>query len=39
VIVLFDETTGQAAALASVDTGAVQDQQGNPNPIATVEVG
>jgi hypothetical protein len=39
VIVLFDETTGQAAVLASVDSGAVEDQQGNPNPVATVEVG
>jgi hypothetical protein len=39
VIVLFDETNAQAARLATVDSGAVKDQQGSGNPLATVSVG
>jgi hypothetical protein len=39
VIVLFDESSVEAAELASVSTDAVQDQQGNPNPVATTAVG
>lgn len=38
VVVLFDEADAQAAALASVGTGAVVDQQGNRSPVMTVEV-
>jgi hypothetical protein len=38
VVVLFDEAAAQAAALASVSTGAVQDLQGNPNPVDTTGI-
>lgn len=38
VVVLFDEADAQAAALATVGTGAVLDQQGNRNPVMTTEV-
>jgi hypothetical protein len=39
VVVLFDETSAMAAQAASVNMGAVQDQQGNTNPVRTVEAG
>lgn len=38
VVVLFDEADAQAAALATVGTGAVLDQQGNRSPVMTAEV-
>ena len=38
VVVLFDEADAQAAALATVGTGAVMDQQGNRSPVMTAEV-
>jgi hypothetical protein len=38
MIVLVHETNAEAAEFTSVDAGAVKDQQGNPNPIATDSV-
>jgi hypothetical protein len=38
VVVLFDEADAEAAALATVGTGAVLDQQGNRSPVMTTDV-
>jgi len=38
VVVLFDESIAEAADLASVGDGAVEDLQGNANPVDAVEL-